>query len=318
MISPYASSGDNVLDSVSLIQQLLWFQSSILSNHQGGGKRFYFYRTCFLSSGRRYLRWLCAPYWDRWHWLWGNAWLVSALKQLSTALFAGWGADCVPSNQDHQLLYERLWFKIRSSFKRCLRRRCLRSWGHAHNFLSSVQLGVDKLLICTLCQSLKIWKMYFLYSWTAIRTWHPDSPPLEEAPTCSWWPLTSHQGKEILTVKCFQSRGAGAWSLLQSYQKDLHPSAYRDGTCTLPIICTWTVFHSWPYRGKVIHYVILQVQLGPSLTSVLSGAQISASDVRDPGEPTCWDLIWKVFSLIIWLRNWSQVLKQCSLEEFWS
>lgn len=140
---------------------------------------------------------------------------------------------------------------------------------------------------------------------TAIRTWHPDSPPLEEASTRSWWPLTSHQGKEILTMKCFQSCGAGAWSLLRSYQKDLHPSAYQDSYLasnlhldSVPLLAL---------SGKVIHYVIRQVQPGPSLTSVLSGAEISASDVRDPEEPRCWDLIWKVFSLISWLRNWSQV-----------
>lgn len=36
MILPYVASGDNVLDSISLIQQPLWFQSSTLSNHQGG------------------------------------------------------------------------------------------------------------------------------------------------------------------------------------------------------------------------------------------------------------------------------------------
>lgn len=155
--------------------------------------------------------------------------------------------------------------------KRCLQKRHLRSWGHARNFLTSVQPGVDKLLTCTLCESLEIWKIYLLYSvlkWnllTAIRTWHPDSPPLEEAPT---WPLTSHQGKEILTVKCFQSRSSipsvelskGSVSFCIP-RRDLASNLHLD--------------------GKVIHYVIRQVQPGPSLTSVLSGAEISASDVRD-------------------------------------
>lgn len=124
----------------------------------------------------------------------------------------------------------------------------------------------------------------------AFRTWHPDSLPQEEAPTRSWWPLNSHQDKEILMVKCFQSHGAGARSLPRSYQKDLPPSAYQDGTRSLSVIRTWTVFHSWPYRGKVLHYVIRQVQPGPSSTSMLSGAEISASDARDSEETTCWDL----------------------------
>ena len=193
--------------------------------------------------------------------------------------------------------------------KRYLGRRRVRSWGPACNFLTSSHPGLDsRLLMCTLCESLNIKRKYLLYSSKCIEVeflngnqgWHPDSPPLEEAPMRSWWPLTSHQWKEILTVKCCQSRTAGAPSPLPSYQKHLPPSAYQDGTHTLPLICTWTVFHSWPYRGKVIDFVIHQVQPRPSLTFLLSGVEISASDVRDSKETTCWDLIWKVFRLILW------------------
>lgn len=83
---------------------------------------------------------------------------------------------------------------------------------------------------------------------TAIRIWHSDTPSPEEATTRMCWPLTLHCCKGILMVKYFQSHDAGAWFLLRKYQKDLPLSAYQDGTCTLPVICTWTVFHSWPYR----------------------------------------------------------------------